>query len=84
MCEFWKKKTGIADYEEWYSSHESECISNHTGPSDKMEADALIEMFQHSEETSGVKYVNYIGNGHFKIDAKIVKSSPNKIYRVRL
>ncbi|EFN89522.1 hypothetical protein EAI_02755 [Harpegnathos saltator] len=36
-CEHWKKKQGMAEYEEWATLHESVCEANHSGSFGKME-----------------------------------------------
>lgn len=76
MCESWDKRKGTVEYEEWFETHASKCQTNHTGSSGKMEADAMIEMFQRSEEMYGVRYKNYIGDGDSKTYSQIVKSNP--------
>ena len=47
-CEFWKKQD-TEKYKEWAESHADKCQANHEGSVGKMEVDAVIEMFQHSE-----------------------------------
>lgn len=71
-CEYWKSKNGTTEFEEWQISHADECEANHEGSSGKMEVDAVVEMFQRSEDLYGIKYCNYIGDGDFKgiVDSK--------------
>ena len=76
MCEFWNKKKGTTEYEEWLESHQSECSANHEGSAGKMEVDAITEMFQRSQQRYNVKYVNYIGDGDSKTYTGIVNALP--------
>lgn len=46
----WKNKEGTKKLQEWYETHKDECSSNHSGSADKMEVDAMKEMFCASEE----------------------------------
>lgn len=81
-CEFWKDKTGTAEYEEWHGSHVNECQSNHEGSSGKMEVDAVIEMFSRSESLHNLKYANYIGDGDSKTFKGILESHPYSDFEV--
>ena len=76
MCEFWSKREGAAEYEEWFETHSNKCTINHEGSSGKMEMDAITEMFKRSEEKYDVKYTNYIGDGDSKTYGSIIKSAP--------
>lgn len=76
MCEFWKSKKSTVEFEEWEKSHEKECCANHTGSSGKMEMDAILEMFQASQQKYGVKYTNYIGDGDSKTYSNIINANP--------
>lgn len=76
VCEFWNKKEGSEEYEEWLSTHTEECHANHQGSSGKMEVEAIIEMFQRSEKNYGVKYMNYIGDGDSKTYMGIINAAP--------
>lgn len=67
---------GSEEYEDWYEQHEELCTKNHEGSAGKMEVDAIIDMFERSEEIHGVKYLNYIGDGDSKTFANILKSNP--------
>lgn len=42
------------------------CPVNHESSSDKMEVNAITEMFHRSEKQYGVRYINYIGDGDSK------------------
>lgn len=55
-CEYWKKRSDIDEYKEWAETHVDECQANHEGSAGKMEADAVIEMFQRSESLHELKY----------------------------
>ncbi|XP_036147677.1 uncharacterized protein LOC118647257 [Monomorium pharaonis] len=76
VCEFWQKKEGTAEHEEWFKSHKNECQCNHKGSAGKMEIDAVVEMFQRSEHLHNVKYVNYVGDGDSKIFKGILDAEP--------
>jgi len=76
VCEYWSKKEGSEEYEEWLSTHTEECHANHQGSSGKMEVDAILEMFQRSEKIYGIKYTNYIGDGDSKTYKGIINAAP--------
>ncbi|XP_025154263.1 uncharacterized protein LOC112588450 [Harpegnathos saltator] len=79
MCEVWSKKMNVKEneYKEWYETHKENCSANHTGSSGKMEVDAVIEMFNRSEEKYGVKYRYYIGDGDSKTFTGILQKVDN-------
>ncbi|CAB3225803.1 unnamed protein product [Arctia plantaginis] len=81
-CEHWKSKNGTTEFEEWQISHADECQANHEGSSGKMEVNAVVEMFQRSEDLYGVKYSNYIGDGDSKTFKGIVDSKPYENFDV--
>lgn len=58
-CEFWEKKSGTVEYEDWAEKHQNECQTNHKGSSGKMEVEGVIEMFCRAESLYGIKYSNY-------------------------
>ncbi|EZA51520.1 hypothetical protein X777_09817 [Ooceraea biroi] len=66
VCEYWKKKEDTAEYQEWAKSHSEQCQANHEGSAEKMEMDAVVEMFLRSETLHNVKYSHYIGDGDSK------------------
>lgn len=76
-CNMWKNKknSNLLGYEEWLSNHEN-CSINHSGSSEKMEIDAIIEMFYRSVEKHGVKYLTYIGDGDSKTYKGILNANP--------
>lgn len=45
-CEYWNKKSGTVEYEEWAAQHGSVFQMNHTGSAGKMEVDAILELFR--------------------------------------
>lgn len=51
-------------------------MKNHEGSADKIEVDAIIEMFLRSDEKFGVKYDNYIGDGDLKTFEAILDKNP--------
>ncbi|KYN05834.1 hypothetical protein ALC62_03230 [Cyphomyrmex costatus] len=75
-CEFWKKREGSAEYEEWAENHNLECQCNHSGSAGKMEVDAVTEMFQRSETLHNVKYGSYIGDGDSKTFKGLLEAKP--------
>lgn len=62
VCALWKGKTDSEEYQNWLENQ------------GKMEADAMLEMFQRAEELHETKYVNYIGDGDSKTYNKIVQT----------
>lgn len=75
-CEYWKKKANTEEYAEWSKTHADECQANHEGSAGKMEADAIIEMFQCSESLYQVKYGSYIRDGDSKTFKGILDAEP--------
>lgn len=59
-----------------YAEHQKNCPINHHGSPGKMEVDAMIEIFQRSEERYGVQYNNYIGDGDAKTFKAIADAMP--------
>ncbi|XP_071569569.1 uncharacterized protein [Temnothorax nylanderi] len=82
QCEYWEKKSGTTEYSEWLQTHASECNANHEESAGKMEVDAVIEMFQRSEELYQVKYADYIGDGDSKTFKGILDSEPYENFNV--
>lgn len=76
MCEYWDKRKETAEYLQWKTEHDSQCLANHEESAGKMEVDAIIEIFLRSEKLYGVKYINYIGDGDLKTYIGIVNSAP--------
>lgn len=58
------------------ATNANECQSNHEGSAGKMEVDAVIKMFQRSEQLYNIKYVKYIGDGDSKTFKSILDSDP--------
>ena len=75
-CKLWEKRSGTDAYVEWLNGHEEECRINHEGSAGKMEVDAIIEMFQRSDELYGVKYKYYVGDGDSKTFKSILDKHP--------
>lgn len=50
-CEYWQKKEGTDEYNEWHELHEPHCNVNHSGSAGKMEPDAVVQMFSRSESS---------------------------------
>lgn len=59
-----------------YLEHKKECPINHSGSAGKMEVDAVLEIFQRSEELFGVRYWNYVGDGDAKTFMAILDKRP--------
>ncbi|XP_071056469.1 uncharacterized protein [Onthophagus taurus] len=75
-CKIWEHRCGTSEYLEWLNIHEEECNANHEGNAGKMEADAIIEMFESSESKYDVKYKYYIGDGDSKTFKTILTKKP--------
>lgn len=71
-----RKNKNDENYIEWFEQHQEECSLNHVGSADKMEVDAIKEMFSASEEKFGVRYLNYIGDGDSKTYKAILDLNP--------
>jgi len=71
-CLYFKNNSNDVKYE----THKENCHINHKGSSGKMEVDAMLEMFQRSQELYGVKYSNYIGDGDAKTFKAILDVKP--------
>lgn len=59
QCEVWIKKEGTEEYDEWKEEHTNNCHLNHQGSAGKMEVDAVVEMFEKSEEQYDMRYTDY-------------------------
>lgn len=77
LCKLWESRLSTAEYEEWLENHvnSEECSANHSGASGNMEVDAILTMFQRSNENE-VQYRNYIGDGDSKTYGGIVHAKP--------
>lgn len=75
-CEYWQKKEGTAEYDEWHELHEPYCNANHSGSAGKMEPDAVVQMFSRSESTYNVRYAYYVGDGDSKTFKSIQDAKP--------
>lgn len=75
-CEYWQKKDGTAEYDEWHELHEPYCNANHSGSAGKMEPDAVVQMFSRSESTYNVRYAYYVGDGDSKTFKSIQDAKP--------
>lgn len=82
-CEYWSKKEGTAEHEEWMAEHQNVCGSNHEGSAGKMEVDSVIEMFSRSEALHDVRYCNYIGDGDSKTYKGIKDAQPYPDFTVQ-
>jgi len=75
-CEYWQKKEGTAEYDEWHELHEPYCNANHSGSAGKMEPDAVVQMFSRSESTYNVRYAYYVEDGDSKTFKSIQDAKP--------
>lgn len=64
---------------QWKSEHQKVCSKNHSGSAAQMEVNGIVEMFSRSEETYGVRYVNYIGDGDCKTFTGITNKNPYSV-----
>lgn len=76
------KKIGTEEYAEWLEIHAQEYQAKHEGFADKMEVDAVIEMFQRSKILHSAKYTNYIGDGDSKTFKDILDVQTYKKFTV--
>lgn len=82
-CEFLKKKKGSVEYEEWFQGHAEQCQSNHEGSAGKIEVNAVVEMFECSENLHNVKYAYYVGDGDSKTFKCILDAEPYENFTVQ-
>lgn len=75
-CKAWDKRSGTEEFYNWLIEHEDKCQINHNGSAGRMEVDAVVEMFQRSEDLYGVKYKNYVGDGDSKTYKSVVEKKP--------
>lgn len=59
-----------AEFEEWKAKH-TNCNANHTGNAGRMEPVGLYRIFERSEATRSLKYVDYYGDGDSKSHATV-------------
>lgn len=76
ICSDRKGSKNGAAYEAWYEEHLPKCASNHKGSAGSMECNGLLDIFKRSEETYGVKYVHYIGDGDSKSYKTLLDALP--------
>lgn len=74
-CEVHENEKGTSTYEEWLRNHKEYCSINHIGSAGKMEADAIVQIFQRSLQLYNTKYTYYIGDGDSKTFSAIIKAS---------
>ena len=73
-CQFWDKKKGTEEYDNFTKTHE--CPVNHTGSAGAMEAEGVVRCFQKSVESRKLRYVTYIGDGDSKAYSSVLKANP--------
>jgi hypothetical protein len=77
-----KKKLPAAEFDEWFAAHQTsgECQQNHFSSSGAMETEGMVAAFRQSEDTRGLVYEKYLGDGDSKSYAAVAKADP-PIYR---
>lgn len=65
-------------YEIWKKKHMQVCTKNHSGSASKMEVDGMLRIFSRSEESQGIRYKHYIGDGDTKTFSQIASLNPYK------
>ena len=72
---FGRKRTRIARNFKGWKLHHS-CKANHSGSSSSMEPVGATRIFQRSEQTRGLQYVQYLGDGDSASFKKVCDSTP--------
>uniref|UniRef100_A0A0B7BRA0 Mutator-like transposase domain-containing protein n=1 Tax=Arion vulgaris TaxID=1028688 RepID=A0A0B7BRA0_9EUPU len=71
-----KRFPNIADYQEWFKTHASNCQQNHIGSSGKMEPDGIMNIFRRSEKNHNLIYTGYLGDGDSKSYKSVAEAVP--------
>ena len=72
QCTAWENRRGTDAFEEFMSTHENECETNHEGSAGAVEAKGVVTCFPSSAE----KYTQHLGDGDTKSFLEVVKSNP--------
>ena len=72
-CQFWDKKKGTEEYDNFITTHK--CPISHAGSAGAMEAEWVVRCFEKSVESRKLRYVTYIGGGDSKAYS-VVKANP--------
>jgi len=75
-CQHWQKRKGTIEFENFMADHEPHCSLNHTGSSGSMETKGIVECFQASAVSRGLRYKRYIGDGDSSTYGSILKADP--------
>ena len=83
-CALWndkktKKEISMLEYLEWFSKHEIDCMLNHDGSAQSMEASGVMQIYQRSMEKHNIRYRPFIGDGDSSSYTSIEKESPHGV-----
>ena len=74
-CSLWEiKDKNCEEFQRWKLHHS--CKANHSGSSSSMEPVGATRIFQRSEQTRGLQYVQYLGDGDSASFKKVCESKP--------
>lgn len=64
-CEWWDKhlEDDPVAYQEWIERHALQCLATHQGSAGAMEVEGMKDIFRRSEDSHGVRYKFFIGDG---------------------
>lgn len=58
------------------NSHDANCIANYSGVSGGTEVQGVLDMFEKSEETRGLRYKYYLGDGDSSSFSTVATARP--------
>ena len=73
QCQYWNRKKGSPEYEEWKLHHH--CSINHTGSAGSMEAGGVMNIYKRSVATKFLRYTKYLGDGDSKAFQDVVAAN---------
>ena len=81
QCTSWKSRLDSDSlsqelYDAWKQELADKCSINMTASSPAMEAEAVVKLWQRSEDKTNLRYTTYIGDGDSKGYSKVVDSKP--------
>ena len=71
----WDKKS--EKYKNWCDKHKATCYINHSGSSDSMETQGVVEMFLRSIDKNGLRYITFVGDGDSSCYASVCEALRN-------
>lgn len=78
-CALAKNRMSDEELKEWMARHQSDCTSNHDGSAGSMEPKGALAIFRRSEETHGLRYTSFLGDGDSK-SFKMVSEAVPPVY----